>query len=84
MKIFYTIKKAAKQLEYFSITTQRRIIKKMRFYAEQDDPLKFAKHLTDYKEGEFRFRVGNNRITFDVKRNTIYVLKIGKRDKIYD
>jgi len=83
MKIFYT-PKAAKQLESLSHVAQGRIVKKMRFYAKQDDPLKFAKRLTDHREGEFRFRIGDARLTFDVKRNTIYILKIGKRDKIYD
>ena len=77
MKTFYT-HKAAKQLKDLPHLIQKRIIEKMRFYAKQDNPLKFAEHLTDYKEGEFRFWIGDYRIIFDGDENTIYVLKIKK------
>ena len=83
MRAFYTYK-AAEQLKNLPRSVQKRIIEKMRFYAIQDNPLKFAEHFTDYREGEFRFRVGDYRAIFDVKGNTIYILKIRKRDKAYD
>ena len=83
MKIFYT-HKAVKQLENLSRSIQKRITEKMRFYANSKNPLKFAKRLTDYREGEFRFRVGDYRLIFDAEDNAIYILKIDKRDKIYD
>ncbi|MEK7574347.1 MAG: type II toxin-antitoxin system RelE/ParE family toxin [Patescibacteria group bacterium] len=83
MKVFYTYK-AAEQLKNLPRSVQKRIIEKMCFYAIQDNPLKFAEHLTDYREGEFRFRVGDYRMIFDIKGNTIYILKIRKRDKAYD
>lgn len=83
MEIFYT-HKAAKQLENLPLPVQKRIARKMRFYADQNDPLKFAKRLTDYYEGEFRFRIGGYRLTFDVKRNTIYILSVKSRDKSYN
>lgn len=83
MEIVYA-NKAAEELKNLPRELQRRIAKKMRFYAEQKDPLKFAKRLNDYREGEFRFRIGKYRILFDVKNETIYVLKIENRDKSYD
>ena len=83
MEIFYT-NKAAKQLENLPRQIQKRIVEKMRFYANQENPLKFAKRLTDYREGEFRFRVGEYRLIFDFIKGKIYILKIDKRDKIYD
>lgn len=83
MKIFYTYR-AAKQLAALQRPIQKRIIEKMRFYANQTNPLKFAKRLVDYREGEYRFRVGEYRLTFDVKKDIIYILKIAKRDKVYD
>ncbi len=82
MRVFYTYK-AAKQLKDLPRIVQKRIIEKMRFYTTQDNPLKFAERLTDYREGKFRFRIGDYRIIFDVNKNTIYVLKIEKRDKAY-
>jgi len=83
MRIFYT-QKAAEQLKNLPRETQKRIVEKMRFYLKQKDPLRFAKRLSDYRQGEYRFRVGNQRLVFDVKKGVIYILKIGKRDKIYD
>lgn len=83
MDIFYT-DKAAAQLKNLPRLIQKRIVQKMRFYANQKNPLKFAKSLVDNREGEFRFRIGKYRLIFDVQDNAIYVLKIAKRDKIYD
>jgi len=83
MKIFYT-HKVAEDLRKLPRLVQKRIAKKMRFYARQENPLKFDKRLIDHREGEFRFRIGDYRIIFDVKGNAIYVLKIDKRDKAYD
>lgn len=83
MEIFYT-QKAAKQFKNLPHLIQKRIVEKMRFYASQNDPLKFAKHLSDNHEGEFRFRIGDYRLIFDVRDNVIYVLKIDRRDKIYE
>lgn len=83
MKIFYA-HKAARELKYLPHSVQKRIVEKMRFYAAQKDPLKFAKRLTDSREGNFRFRVGEYRLLFDVEGNVMYVLKVEKRDKSYD
>ncbi len=82
MEIFYTLK-AQSDLENFSKDTQKRIAHKMRFYASQKDPIKFAKKLIDSREGEFRFRVGDWRIFFDVKGNKIFILSIKHRSKAY-
>lgn len=82
MRIHYTYK-AAKDLENLPFASQKRIAKKMRFYAEQNDPMKFAEHLTEPREGEFRFRVGDYRVIFDVAKNKIIVLTIRKRDEAY-
>lgn len=83
MKIFYT-DKAAEQLEKLPHAVQTRIVEKMRFYAAQENPLKFAQHLTDYREGDFRFRIGDYRLIFDAHRDTAYILNIKKRDKSYE
>ena len=82
MDVFYT-RKSAKQLKSLPHSIQKRIVEKMRFYANQNDPLKFAEYLSDRREGEFRFRVGDYRLIFDVRANVIYVLKIDRRDKVY-
>lgn len=86
MKIELT-KRAKKQLHMLPRTVATRIVKKLHWYALQDDPLSFAKHLTNPKEGEYRFRIGNYRVIVDVKHNTVHVLivlDIRKRDHVYD
>ena len=82
MDIYYA-HKAQNDLENLSKETQERIAKKMRFYATQKDPMKFAKRLVDSHEGEFRFRVGDWRIFFDVKGSKIFILSIKHRSRAY-
>lgn len=83
MKFLYT-HKAVRDLENLPRDIQKRIGEKMRFYAKQENPLEFAKRLTEPREGEFRFRIGDYRVIFDVIKSQIVVLAIKKRDKAYD
>ena len=83
MKIFYS-HKAEKQFKDLPKSVQKRIAEKMIFYSEQKNPLNFAKRLTDSREGEYRFRIGDYRVIFDVKDDSVYVLKIDRRDKVYE
>jgi len=82
MKINYA-HSAISDLSILSKETQKRIAKKMKFYSKLDEPLKFAEHLTDFRDAEFRFRIGEYRILFDVVGNFIFVLKIKHRKDIY-
>ena len=82
MEIHYSYK-ARDDFEGISGDIQKRIAKKMRFYASQKDLLKFAERLTDLREGEFRFRVGDWRLFFDVKGGKIFILRIKHRSKAY-
>lgn len=54
---------------------------------ESDNPLKYAKKLTDFNAGTYRFRVGDYRVIFDIdnRRNilALLILKIGHRKEIY-
>ena len=83
MKIFYT-QTAVTDLKRLPRDAQKRIATKMRFYAAQKQPLKFAERLTDAREGQYRFRVGAYRVIFDVEKNEVWVLKIGKRSEVYE
>jgi mRNA interferase RelE/StbE len=49
----------------------------------ENDPLKFARKLTDPKIGSYRFRVGEYRAVFDVEGEEVVVLRIGHRRDIY-
>lgn len=62
---------------------RERIVKKLAYYLTVPNPLIFADHLVNYKIGEYRFRVGDYRVIFDVKMAKILVLKIGHRREVY-
>ena len=82
MKINYT-RSAISDLNVLPHEIQKRIAKKMKFFSNLDKPLEFAEHLTDFRDAEFRFRIGEYRILFDVVDNFIFVLKIKHRKDIY-
>lgn len=62
---------------------RERILKKLQFYSLQENPLTFAEKLKDQRFGEYRFRIGDYRILFDVKKNILLILKVGHRKEIY-
>jgi mRNA interferase RelE/StbE len=75
MNITYA-KQALKDLRNLTPNMRKRIVQKLHWYRHQDDPLSFAKHLTDSTHGEYRFRIGNYRILCDVKNGKIRILVI--------
>lgn len=83
----YTLRftpQSIKDLKKIPKNNQKRIISKLKFYISQNYPCLFAKRLTNCKLGQYRFRIGNYRVTFDVKENNkLYILRIGHRKKIY-
>lgn len=76
---------ALHDLERLPKDIHRLILQKITFYARSHTPLVFAKRLKDSAFGEFRFRIGDYRVVFDVdkKRNAIIVLAVGNRKDIY-
>lgn len=80
MQIIYSAK-ASNELSDFLVQIHLRIAKKMSLYSQQPDPIKFAKPITGTEL--FRFRIGDYRVLFQMKDNTIFVVTIKKRDKAY-
>jgi mRNA interferase RelE/StbE len=74
--------KAFKQLAKLPFKIQTRIFSKLDFFC-QKEPLYYADKLTDNEIGEFRFRIGNYRVVFDLEDKMIIILKIGHRSEIY-
>ena len=62
---------------------QLQIKQKLEFFMSSPDPLGFAEHLTDFKLGEYRFRIGDYRVSFDVLNNIAKILKVGHRKDMY-
>lgn len=78
---------ARKQLKKLPCNVRERIIRKVYWFSQQDDPLSFAEPLHNSPLGEYRFRVGDYRIFFDLRRKTvtiIEILSVCKRDHAYD
>ena len=82
MKITFS-HRAFRQLSSLDKRIQRRIIEKLDFYISQKDPLKFAERMSSPEFGEFRFRIGDYRIIFDVIKDQIMILRVGHRKDVY-
>ena len=73
--------RAVKDIESLEPSVKKRIGEKLREYAL--DPFAHARKLSDPKIGTFRFRIGDYRVIFDIDGETIVVLRVGHRKKIY-
>lgn len=62
---------------------QLQIMGKLELYMSAPLPLSFAEHLTDFEFGEYRFRIGDYRVAFDVENDTAKILKVGHRKDMY-
>jgi mRNA interferase RelE/StbE len=45
--------------------------------------LRFAEKLSDPILGEYRFRIGDYRVIFDIQEDEIIILRVGHRREIY-
>ena len=73
MKLVFA-ESAAKTIAKLPTPIARRIVQKMEWFALQDDPLSFAKPLTNSKVGNYRFRIGAYRVLVDIHHGRISVL----------
>ena len=73
---------AKKQLKRLPVNIQRRIIIKIKFFC-QINPLIYADKLSNFELGEFRFRIGNYRVIFDLDDSMVTILDVGHRREIY-
>lgn len=72
-----------KDLEKLTKDIQVRVIKKIKFFASQQDLLDFSKPLVNLPPATHRFRVGDYRIAFYIEQNTIYVERARHRKEVY-
>ncbi len=82
-KIIYakSVEKDLKKVASSSLPKIRRRIEEL----ERFPNISQIKHLTNHPLADYRLRVGNYRILFDVdwKKQEIYILKIGHRKEVY-
>ena len=81
-KIVFT-KESAKDIEKLDQTVKKQLYKKLVYFKDLDDIKVVAKKLHNYEAEEYRLRVGNFRIVFDLDKHTIVVLRIRHRKDVY-
>ena len=79
-RLVYT-RRAERDIKRLESNTKDRIGKALIRYSEE--PLRFAETLSDSILGEYRFRIGDYRVIFDIEGNEIIVLRVGHRREIY-
>lgn len=72
-----------KDLKKLPKEMQKRILKKLQFFALQKDVLVFSKPLVNLPPATHRFRVGDYRIAFYISEKEIYIERIGNRREVY-
>lgn len=82
MKAEFT-QRALKDLRSLDKLAQKQVMKKLQFYISSPSPLAYAKKLTDFEDGDYRFRVGTYRIVFDLGNELITILRIQHRRDVY-
>ena len=75
--------RAAKEFKKLDKQVQNRIIEKLTEYASSEN-LSEAKKLVNSDLGQWRYRVGDYRIIFDLAGNEIQVLKVAHRSEVYE
>lgn len=75
--------KGQKDLEKLPRDIQKRIIQKLEFFSNQENPIAFSKPLLDLPPATHRFRVGNYRIAFYVEQDTIFIERARHRKEVY-
>lgn len=76
-------KSSARDISKLTPAVQKRIKQKLEFYLNSPAPLDQAKTLTNSKYGDYRWRVGDYKIIFDVDKDEIVILQVQHRRDIY-
>jgi len=74
---------ALRNLQKLPREIQKRIIKKLDFFVESGEPLSFAENLVNFEIGQYRFRIGDYRVIFDLDDERLVILTLGHRKNIY-
>lgn len=76
-------KPAIKDIKSLSPQTRKRLGTKLEFFIAQTNPLDFAEPLTKPADAQYRYRVGDYRVLFDVEDHNIVVLRVQHRREVY-
>lgn len=81
-KIIFTAQ-AVKDIKNLDTVVKKQLKKKFVYFSRLDDIKVVAKKLHDFDAGEYRIRVGNYRIIFDLDKHTLVILRIQHRKDVY-
>jgi mRNA interferase RelE/StbE len=76
-------RQAARDIKKLSPQIKERLKEKLEYFTSQEHPLKLAKRLTKPADAQYRYRVGDYRVLFDVEGNDIIVLHVQHRREVY-
>ena len=76
-------RQADRELRKLPGADQKRIIKKIKEYLADSEPLRYAKKVEGVRGKVYRFRVGDYRVIFDWLANGILVTRVGARRDVY-
>ena len=79
------LERAQDDLDQLDSSVARRIVAKVRWFAAQSDPFRYASRLTKPAIGDIRFRIGDYRVIayIDQHRKRIVIAAVGNRRDIY-
>jgi mRNA interferase RelE/StbE len=81
-KVLFT-RVAQQDVEKQSVVVRRQLYKKLVYFATLPDIKTVAKKLHNHDAGEYRLRVGNFRIIFDLDKHSLIILRIQHRKDVY-
>lgn len=76
-------KTSLKRFKKLPREVQARILTKLDYFCQQDDPLDFAERLAKDDLGQYRFRIGDYRVIFDLEGEILVIHNIDHRKNIY-
>ena len=79
-KLIFT-QNAVRDIKKLDRVAQKQLVRKLKQF--QTHPLFYAKKLTSPVIGQYRWRIGNYRIIFDIKGRDLIILRVGHRKEIY-
>lgn len=79
-ELIYT-KHAARDISKIDIVARKRIKKSLERLVKS--PKTAGRRLTDSRLGDYRFRIGDYRVIYDIRGSKIVILRIGHRREIY-
>ena len=76
-------KASLKRFKKLPKIVQIRLLSKLDYFCNQNDPLDFAEPLTKSNLGQYRFRIGDYRVAFDVEGENLVIHEVDHRKEVY-